>query len=148
MTRGGGAGDLLRRAVAPRLHWVPGLRDRLLDSETPALRRSELVEGRGPGTSLNGRLCPNALVGEDLRYDDVTRGGFVLMSRVPLSTQQRAVLAGRGTEVLEVETGSPLDTWLKDGHAAAALVRPDFTVLRAGRDVAGLCEAAPTFMVA
>jgi 3-(3-hydroxy-phenyl)propionate hydroxylase len=148
MTRGGGAGDLLRRAVAPRLHWVPGLRDRLLDSETPALRRSELVEGRRPGKSLNGRLCPNALLSEDVRYDDVTRGGFVFVSGAPLSPQQRAVLAGRGTEVLEVEPGSPLDTWLNDGNAVAALVRPDFTVLRAGRDVAGLCEAAPRFLVA
>ena len=37
MTQGGRAGDLLRRAIAPRLHRVPGLRDRLLDSETPPL---------------------------------------------------------------------------------------------------------------
>ena len=37
MTQGGRAGDLLRRAIAPRLHLVPGLRDRLLDSETPPL---------------------------------------------------------------------------------------------------------------
>ena len=78
----------------------------------------------------------------------MTRGGFVLVTGVPLSPQQRAVLAGRGTEVLEVQPGSPLYTWLADGKAAAALVRPDFTVLRAGRDVAGLCEAAPRFLVA
>ena len=58
------------------------------------------------------------------------------------------MLAGRGTEVLEVKPGSPLHKRLADGKAAAALVRPDFTVLRAGRDVAGLCEAAPTFLVA
>jgi len=148
MTRGGGAGDLLRRAIAPRLHWVPGLRDRLLDSETPPLRGSELVEERRTGKSLNGRLCPNALLLDGARYDDVTRGGFVFVSGVPLSSQQRAVLAGRGTEVLEVESGSSLDKWLKDGNAAAALVRPDFTVLRAGRDVAALCEAAPRFLVA
>ena len=148
MTRGGGAGDLLRRAIAPRLHWVPGLRDRLLDSETPPLRRSGLVEGRTSGTSLNGRLCPNALLSEDVRYDDVTRGGFVFVSGVPLSAQQQALLAGRGTEVLEVQPGSPLNSWLKEGNAAAALVRPDYTVLRAGRDVAALCEASPIFLVA
>jgi 3-(3-hydroxy-phenyl)propionate hydroxylase len=58
------------------------------------------------------------------------------------------VLEGRGTEVLVVENGSRLGTWLKDGHAAAALVRPDFTVLRAGRDVAALCKASPRFLVA
>ena len=143
MTRGGRAGDLLRKAIAPRLHWIPGLRDRLLDGETPPLRRSALVGGRGLRTSLNGRLCPNALLADGTRYDDATRGGFVLVTGVPLSPQLRDVLAGRGTEVLEVQPGSPLYQWLADGKATAALVRPDFTVLRAGRDIAELCEAAP-----
>lgn len=148
MTQGGRAGDLLRRAIAPRLHWVPGLRDRLLDSETPPLRRSALVAGRRPRKSLNGRLCPNSVVADDIRYDDVTRGGFVLVTGVPLSPEQWTLLADRGTEVLEVAPGSSLYRWLADGKAAAALVRPDFTVLRAGRDVAALCEEVPTFLVA
>jgi 3-(3-hydroxy-phenyl)propionate hydroxylase len=148
MTRGGKAGDLLRKAIAPRMHWIPGLRDRLLDGETPPLRRTGLVEGLGLRKSLNGRLCPNALLADGTRYDDVTRRGFVLVSCVPLSPQQRAVLAGRGTEVLEVEPGSPLYQWLEDGKAAAALVRPDFTVVRAGRDITELCEATPKYLVA
>ena len=147
MTQGGRAGDLLRRAIAPRLHWVPGLHDRLLGGETPPLSRSALVAGRGHRTSLNGRLCPNALLSDGTRYDDVTRGGFVLVTGAPLSRQQRAVLAGRGTEVLQVEPGSPLFQWLEAGKATAALVRPDFMVLRSGRNVAELCEAAPKFMV-
>jgi 3-(3-hydroxy-phenyl)propionate hydroxylase len=146
MTQGGRAGDLLRRAVAPRLHWVPGLRDRLLDGQTPPLRRSGLVNRRRVRKSLNGRLCPNSVVADDIRYDDLTRGGFVLVTSVPLSPQQRTLLASRGTEVLEVPPGSHLYTWLTDGNATAALVRPDFTVLGAGRDVAGLCEAAPKFL--
>jgi 3-(3-hydroxy-phenyl)propionate hydroxylase len=148
MTQGGRAGDLLRRAIAPRLHWVPGLRDRVLDSETPPLPRSDLVDRRRLRKSLNGRLCPNAPLTNDNRYDDLTRGGFVLVTGVPLSPEQGAVLADRGTEVLEVAPGSALYKWLADGNAAAALVRPDFTVLRAGRDVAALCEAAPTFLLA
>ena len=149
MTQGGRAGDLLRRAIAPRLHWIPALRDRLLDGETPPLRRSALVAaGRGRHKSLNGRLCPNALLADDIRYDDATRGGFVFVTGAPLSAQQRAVLAARGVEVLAVEPGSPLHQWLADGKAAAALVRPDFTVLMAGRDVTSLCEAAPRFLVA
>jgi 3-(3-hydroxy-phenyl)propionate hydroxylase len=106
------------------------------------------VEGRGLRRSLNGRLCPNALLADDIRYDDVTRGGFVLVTRVSLSPQQRTVLATRGTEVLEVKPGSPLSRWLADGNAAAALVRPDFTVQASGRDAARLCEAAPRFLVA
>ena len=148
MTRGGRAGDLLRKAIAPRLHRIPGLRDRLLDSETPPLRRSALVDGRRRPKSLNGRLCPNALLADGTRYDDATGGGFVLVTGVPLSPQLRDVLAGRGTEVLEVQPGSPLYQWLADGKATAALVRPDFTVLRAGRDIAELCEAAPKFVAA
>ena len=148
MTQGGRAGDLLRRAIAPRLHWIPGLRDRLLDGETPPLHRSALVEGRGLRKSLNGGLCPNALLADGTRYDDATGGGFVLVTGLPLSSQQRAVLSDRGTDVLEVQPGSPLFQWLADGRAAAALVRPDFTVMRAGRDVAEVCAAAPTFRVA
>ncbi|MGH3307598.1 MAG: bifunctional 3-(3-hydroxy-phenyl)propionate/3-hydroxycinnamic acid hydroxylase, partial [Nocardioides sp.] len=58
MTQGGKVGDLLRKAVAPRLHRVPGLRARLLDSQTPPLLTSALVEGHGLRKSLNGRLCP------------------------------------------------------------------------------------------
>jgi len=148
MTQGGRAGDLLRKSIAPRLHWIPGLRDRLLDGETPPLRRSALVEGRTRRKRLNGRLCPNALLADDIRYDDVTRGGFVFVTAVPLSPPQRALLADRGTKVLEVAPGSRLHDWLSDGRATAALVRPDFTVMRAGRDIAGLCEAAPRFLVA
>ena len=148
MTQGGRAGDLLRKAIAPRLHWVPGLRDRLLDSETPPLCRSALVDGHGPRKSLNGRLCPNAVVAGGIRYDDITRGGFVLVTGVPLSPPQRSLLADRGTDVLEVQPGSPLHQWLASGKASAALVRPDFTVMWAGRDVAQICEGAPKFLVA
>jgi 3-(3-hydroxy-phenyl)propionate hydroxylase len=148
MTQGGRAGDVLRKAIAPRLHWIAGLRDRLLDGETPPLHRSALVGGRGLRNSLNGRLCPNALLADGTRYDDATGGGFVLVTGAPPSSQQRAVLAESGTDVLEVQPGSPLFQWLADGRAAAALVRPDLTVMRAGRDVAELCSAAPTFRVA
>lgn len=148
MTRGGRGGDLLRKAIAPRLHWIPALRNRLLDSETPPLRRSALVEGSGLRKSLNGRLCPNYVVTDDLRYDDVTHAGFVLVTATPLTSDQRTLLADRGTEVLEVAPGSLLGMWLADGNAAAALVRPDLTVQRAGPDAAALGQAAPKFLVA
>jgi 3-(3-hydroxy-phenyl)propionate hydroxylase len=148
MTRGGKAGDLLRRAIAPRLHRVPGVRDRLLDSETPPLSRSALVAGRGHRKSLNGCLCPNAVVAGGIRYDDITRGGFVLVTGVPLSPPQRSSLTDRGTDVLEVQPGSSLHQWLADGKASAALVRPDFTVMWAGRDVERICGGAPRFLVA
>jgi 3-(3-hydroxy-phenyl)propionate hydroxylase len=148
MTQGGRAGDLLRKAIAPRLHWVPGLRERLLDSETPPLHSSEFVEAHGPRRSLHGRLCPNAVVADDRRFDDVTSNGFVLVTGVPLSSRQQAILTARGTEVLQVNPGTRLFQWLSEGRAAAALVRPDCTVMLAGRDIERICEAAPTFQAA
>ena len=147
MTQGGRTGDLLRRAIAPRLARIPGLQERLV-RETPPLGRSALVQRRGSRRTLNGRLCPNALLSGAIRYDEVTRGGFVFVTAVPLMPPQRAVLADRGTQVLEVKSGSPLYDWLAQGRAVAALVRPDFTVMDSGRDVASLCAAAPRFLAA
>ena len=148
MTQGGRTGDLLRHLIAPRLHLVPGLRHRLLDSETPRLSKSALTPGPRARRSLTGTLCPNALLADGRRLDDVTLGGFVLVSAVPLAPHQRAHLEDRGAQVVEVEAGSPLHAWLSAGRAGAALVRPDLTVARAGRDVAALCQAVPRFQVA
>ena len=67
----------------------------------------------------------------------------MLVTAVPLSTEQRALLADRGTQVIEAAPGSALHTWLTDGKAAAALVRPDFTVMRAGRDVDRTLSGGP-----
>jgi 3-(3-hydroxy-phenyl)propionate hydroxylase len=50
--------------------------------------------------------------------------------------------------VLEVEPDSPLGTGSQTARLLPHFVRPDFTVLRASHDVAGLCEAAPRFLVA
>jgi 3-(3-hydroxy-phenyl)propionate hydroxylase len=148
MTQGGRTGDLLRQLIAPRLHLVPGLRHRLLDSETPRLSKSALTPGPRARRSLTGTLCPNALLAAGRRLDEVTLGGFVLVSAEPLAPQQRARLEARGAQAVEVEAGSPLHAWLSAGRATAALVRPDLTVARAGRDVAALCQAVPRFQVA
>jgi len=78
----------------------------------------------------------------------VTASGFVLVSAVPLAPLQRARLEARGAQIIEVEAGSPIHVWLSAGRATAALVRPDLTVARAGRDVAALCEAVPRFQIA
>ncbi|GAA3439035.1 hypothetical protein GCM10018954_086550 [Kutzneria kofuensis] len=61
MTEGGEFGNLLRRVVMPRLHLVPGLKNRVLSSETPALRRSELVRRPRFRRSLAGSLCPGLM---------------------------------------------------------------------------------------
>ena len=43
MTAGGEVGNLLRRVVVPRLHLIPGVRKKIVDSTTPALHSSALV---------------------------------------------------------------------------------------------------------
>ena len=147
MTQGGRAGDLLRQLIAPRAHWVPGLRQRLLDGETPRLTKSALNHRPPARRTLAGSLCPNALLADGHRLDQVTGSGFVLVSAVPLTPHQQALLEARGAQAIEVDAGTPLHAWLSTGRATATLVRPDLTVMRAGRDVAALCEAVPRFQV-
>jgi 3-(3-hydroxy-phenyl)propionate hydroxylase len=148
MTQGGRAGDLLRRLIAPRLHWVPGLRARLLDSETPPLRQSALVHRRGFRRSLAGRLCPNAVLHDGTRLDDAAHGGFVLVTTATLSDRQQDLLSDRGVRVVVTRPGSELHRWLSSGRAAAALVRPDHTVMQAGKGVSAICTSAPHFQAA
>jgi 3-(3-hydroxy-phenyl)propionate hydroxylase len=61
MTEGGELGNLLRRVLMPRLHLLPGLRNRVLSSETPALHRSELVQRTRFRRGLAGTLCPGLM---------------------------------------------------------------------------------------
>ena len=41
--------------------------------------------------------------------------------------------------MLVADRDTELEKWLRRGRATAAIVRPDRTVMRAGRDVAALC---------
>ncbi|MEE6179784.1 bifunctional 3-(3-hydroxy-phenyl)propionate/3-hydroxycinnamic acid hydroxylase MhpA [Mycobacterium sp. 050134] len=144
MTGGGRAGDAARRVVLPRLRLVPGVRSKVVDSTTPALCSSALVR-RSPGLrQLAGTLCPNPLLPDGQRLDEVLGTGFGLISIAPLSAPAETSLRRRGIAVLTAEPESALGAWLRRGHATAALVRPDRTVARAGRDAAALCTWAST----
>lgn len=143
MTEGGELGNLLRRVAAPRLHLVPGLRKRVLATETPALHRSPLVVRPRLGRSLAGRQCPHAPVDGGRRLDDVTAGRFAVISAAEPSPAQRADIEQRGAVLVVARPGSPLHHWLRRGSAHAAVVRPDATVHSAGRDLAALCAAIP-----
>jgi 3-(3-hydroxy-phenyl)propionate hydroxylase len=145
MTRGGRTGNTLRRLVAPRLHWIPGLRDRILDSQTPPLPRSAHVHRPRFTRSLAGQLCPNALLEDGRRLDDLAVLGFLLVTTVAPTCEERRLLGGRGARVLEVEPTSELGVWLAKGHAVTALVRPDHTVIQAGQSISVLAAATPRF---
>lgn len=134
MTRGGRMGDLLRRILAPRLHRVPGARERLLDSVTPRLCRTALV-AHGRRRGLVGALCPNADLPDGGRYDDGSDDRFAVVTASPDRRWQQDT-EHLDLRVVQVAPGGPLYDWLAGGRAGAALVRPDGTVMAAGRTVA------------
>jgi 3-(3-hydroxy-phenyl)propionate hydroxylase len=146
MTGGGHLGSLARRVVLPRLRLVPGLRDKVVDSTTPALRRSALVSKSHRPRRLAGTLCPNPPLPGGHRLDDMLGTGFALITTSPLGGADEALLQRRGVVVLVAHPGSELDKWLRRGRAAAAIVRPDRTVMRAGRDTAALCAWTATVL--
>lgn len=122
MTSGGRLGDLLRSVVAPRLHRLPGVGAKVVDSTSPALCRSALVRRRRFRRSLVGTLAPNVVGGALL--DDRTRGGFAWITTGPPSPRPG---------VVRVEASDELAAWLRRGRVAGALVRPDFTVAETTR---------------
>jgi 2-polyprenyl-6-methoxyphenol hydroxylase-like FAD-dependent oxidoreductase len=148
MTGGGRLGNLVRGVVLPRLRLAPGLRDKLVDSTTPALRASMLVSKSRRGRQLAGTLCPNPLLPSGQRLDDVLGPGFALVTNSPVGCADAASLRRRGVAVLVVQPGSALATWLRRGRAMAAIVRPDRTVMRAGPDIGALCAYAAGSLMA
>jgi 3-(3-hydroxy-phenyl)propionate hydroxylase len=56
------------------------------------------------------------------------------------------MLETRGAVIHVAERGGEFESWLRRGHAAAAIVRPDRTVMCAGRNLNALCEAVPQFV--
>lgn len=143
MTAGGRIGDALRRAALPRVRLIPGLAARVVDSATPPLHRSESVRRGRERRGLAGRLCPNAVTPGGARLDSRTGTGFCLVTAARPTDEQAALIHRRNAVVHYAEPGSALADWLTAGNASAAIVRPDFTVMQAGRDVAALCDSLP-----
>jgi 2-polyprenyl-6-methoxyphenol hydroxylase-like FAD-dependent oxidoreductase len=146
MTGGGRVGNVARRVVLPRLRLIPGLRDKVVDSTTPTLRASALVCKSRRRRQLAGTLCPNPLLPNGQRLDDVIGTGFALITTKHPGVGDQTLLRRRGVVVVAAQPGSALSAWLRRGRATAALVRPDRTVMRAGRDLAAICAWAATVL--
>jgi 3-(3-hydroxy-phenyl)propionate hydroxylase len=144
MPGAGRLGDLARRAVLPRLGLIPGLRDKIVDSATPAVRRSALVHRSRWRRGLSGSLCPNPLLSNGQRFDDAMGPGFTLVSLAALAANDEALLRQHKVTVIRAEPHSQQGSWLRGGRATCALVRPDGTVMRAGRDVSAVCQRLRT----
>jgi 3-(3-hydroxy-phenyl)propionate hydroxylase len=145
MTAGGRVGDVIRRAVAPRLHLVPGLKELATDSQTPPLHRSDLVKRPRLRRTLAGRLCPNAILDGERRLDDVAAGRFAIVTSTEPPATLQADIERRGAVFITARPGSELHRWLRNGRAHAAIVRPDGTVLSAGRDLSAFSTILPGF---
>ncbi len=145
MTAGGRLGDALRRVVAPRIRLMPGLSARVLDPQTPPLRRSALLHRRGRN-SLSGQLCPNALTAGGERLDTALGRGFSVVTRVAPTDRERGLIDERHAVVHYAAPGTAAADWLTEGGAQAAIVRPDFTVMATGPDLSELCDSLPSFV--
>jgi len=143
MTAGGRIGTLARRTLVPRMHLLPGLRERVIDSQTPRLHRSALVRRSFRPHDLAGTLCPNAILPDGRRLDDRLGNGFAVVVDRPPSALDRTLVEQRGAAVHVAESGGELAAWLRRGRAHAAVVRPDRTVAITGRDIAAVCDTLP-----
>ena len=147
MTGGGRVGDVIRHWAFPRMQSVrlPGTRASAIEGVTPGLRSSELVIKSRRSGGLAGTLCPNPVLNDGLRFDEVVGNRLALITSSSLTDAQRDELSRRGAAVIEAAPGSELDEWLRKGRASAAIVRPDRTVMQAGRNTQAICDAVPTF---
>lgn len=145
MTEGGEFGNVVRRRVSPLAGRIPALGAKITDGVTPALRTSDFVHRSRLRGDLAGTLCPNPILDENLRLDDVIPDRFVVVTSIEPTEDQRYEIERRGAVVLHTSPDSDLGRWLARGHGTAALVRPDRTVMRTARSLASLHTALPTF---
>ncbi|WP_179467229.1 bifunctional 3-(3-hydroxy-phenyl)propionate/3-hydroxycinnamic acid hydroxylase MhpA [Mycolicibacterium vinylchloridicum] len=148
MTSGGRFGNMLRRTIIPQIHRIPGLRERVIDSRTPPLHRSALVHRSYLPGRLDGTMCPNAIDGNGRRLDDVLGNGFAIVTTRQPSVRFQRLAEQYGAAVHVASPGSTLADWLRNGRAGAAIIRPDRTVLRAGRDGEALARLLGRYLVA
>ncbi|MGV8872874.1 MAG: bifunctional 3-(3-hydroxy-phenyl)propionate/3-hydroxycinnamic acid hydroxylase [Rhodococcus sp. (in: high G+C Gram-positive bacteria)] len=145
MTGGNKLTGIMRTTVAPALGHLPLIGKRVTASTTPSLTRSPYVlRSRAQVRSLAGQLCPNSRLDNGTRLDDAAPGQFLFVSSTPLSTEQRREVERRGAAVVEVAASSDLGVWLRRGHAVAAIVRPDRTVMSASKSVPSLHTVVPS----
>ena len=145
MTGGSRLTGIMRTNIAPALGYLPFIGAKVTASTTPSLARSQYVL-RSPVSvrALAGKLCPNSTLDSGARLDELAPGRFLFVSSTPVSIEQRREIERRGAVVVEVAACSDLGIWLRSGHAVAAIVRPDRTVMASGTSVPSLHTKVPT----
>jgi 3-(3-hydroxy-phenyl)propionate hydroxylase len=133
MSRGGRAGDVLRRGVLSVVRRIPAVSRLATDSRTPPLRRGPLVQREGrSGRRLAGVLVPQPEVlvdGRPVRLDDVLGDGT---AELRTAAAGFVVRRADGTEATVEDPSGTLARWLRRGRASAVVVRPD-RIVRSAR---------------
>ena len=137
MTGGGRLGNAVRRMVLPRVRLLPGLRDKVVDSTTPPLRRFGAGAQVPPaGCSSRARCARIRLLPGGQRLDDVVGAGFALITTRPLGGSRRSSAAtGAESSILVADRGTELEKWLRRAtcHGRDRAPRPDGHARRARR---------------
>ncbi|MEH3130990.1 MAG: bifunctional 3-(3-hydroxy-phenyl)propionate/3-hydroxycinnamic acid hydroxylase [Mycolicibacterium neoaurum] len=145
MTSGGRIGAAARSVLLPYLHVVPGLRAKVVDSRTPSLHSSSMVRRSLRPGGIAGQLCPNSLLDNGIRLDEHLGPRFGVVTNIALTAAQQETITFRGACAVYAAAGSDLDRWLRRRHLAGAVVRPDGTVMTAGRNLDTICRTVPLF---
>ena len=66
---------------------------------------------------LAGRLCPNPVLLEGKRLDEVVGARFAVITSAPLSPSQRDEMTRRGAVIVTAHPGTELALWLQAGRA-------------------------------
>ncbi|ALV43616.1 3-(3-hydroxyphenyl)propionate hydroxylase [Pseudarthrobacter sulfonivorans] len=147
MTAGGRVGNALRRFLASGLHLVTGL---------PAWSGTAILPCSGTRlsalarTSAVGRPCPNAPTSRTPdadRFDDIAGNGFALVA-LTITPEERKRILHKGAAPAVPGPGSELHQWLVRHRVAAAVVRPDRTVMFTSDSVSGSLTRLPSFHAA
>ncbi len=154
MSGGSGRAAGLRRQALRALCALPGSAARVLDAGSPALTGPLAPTGplglarSGPGPRRRlraprpGTLAPQPRVvvgGREQLLDEALGAGFAVLSRDQPDAAVRGLAGRLGATVLVLEgAAGPLHSWL--GRARVVVLRPDRTVLLAGRSGAGLAS--------
>jgi 3-(3-hydroxy-phenyl)propionate hydroxylase len=126
MTRGGRAGDAVRRGALAVARRVPVAGRLATDSRTPPLRPGPLVERRGrAGRRLAGTLVPQPEVvvdGQHRRLDEVLGPDA---AELAAAGSGLVVRRADGSEVAVEDPSGALGEWLRRAGARSVSIRPD-----------------------
>jgi len=134
MTGGQDRAATARRLLLGAACRLPGVTGLALRTVSPRLRSGPLVCRRRMADPLPGTACPQPWITVDgirRRFDDLVGESFTLLVRGPAEPSLVHLAQRLGAATVEIGPDSPLDGWLRRGHARAVVLRPDRVVLAA-----------------